>query len=157
MAETVKTLRDKLARVQARVRAGQAKATEMVGTVLQTAEVGGTGFGFAYLRGRMGDDDGEFDVAGIPVGLASGLLAHLLGFAGFFGGQASHVHNIGDGAIAEYGCHIGYNLGQKAKAERAAAQGYHRFPRQSRVSGRIPPRNPTAQAPTNPFARARAR
>ncbi len=132
MGETTKSLREKLARANARLQKGKKAATEMVGTLLNTAEVVGTGFGFSYARERFGEvpENGnggvELTIAGIPVSLAAGLTGHLLSFAGFFGKQSDHVHAISNGALADYTCHIGTRLGREAAQEAALTQGYRR-------------------------------
>lgn len=122
------TWKDKAQRAYSRLGKMREKSEEMLGQVLQTTEVVGTGFLFSYLRGRMGDAEGELDVAGVPVSLGSGLAFHVLGFTGVFGKYAEHAHNLGDGALVEYavvqGMRLGAEGGSHAGTRRIAATRY---------------------------------
>lgn len=128
--DTVASLRSSLQRMRARAENMKEKAEEALGTAIQTVEVGGTSFLFAYLRGRMGDENGDLNVVGIPASLGTGVAMHLVGFLGGFGKYADHAHNIGDGAIAEYAVTMGVRIGADAKVEAGTTQGRRRRPRQ---------------------------
>lgn len=132
------------------------KGQEQLGHVLQTAEVGATAFGFGFMRGKMGDAEGNLDVAGMPASLATGVVMHGLGFMGVFGKHSEHAHNIGDGALAEYAAVQGMRMGAARSAD---------FSGQRRIAGRgNGARNPlsgktgfggfTRQNVANPFVRA---
>lgn len=108
--------KEKAQRAAARLSRMREKSEEMLGQVLQTSEVVGTGFMFAFLRGRMGDAEGELNLAGVPVSLGAGIGFHLLGFTGVFGKYAEHAHNLGDGALTEYGVVQGMRLGAQSGA-----------------------------------------
>jgi len=120
MAMTVKEQLEKLKKSAASIRKA-AESKIQVGISL--VEVSLTGGGLAYLRGRFptDDEDGnptdELSVAGVPVSLAVGLLAHGMGLIGAAGKYSEHVHNIGTGAITEYATHQLYVMGKKAREE----------------------------------------
>ena len=92
------------------------KADEAVGTVVQTAEVGLTAFGFGWAKGRYG----SVELMGVPADLLGGLVLHGLGFVS--GGRYhEHLHNLGDGAIASYATTLGFGIGDRMKQESEAA------------------------------------
>lgn len=101
-------------RMQRRFENAKEKGEEVVGSVVQTAEVGATAFAFGYARGRYG----ETNVMGVPIDLGAGAATHLGAFFGLFGKYAEHAHNLADGAIAEYlavkGAIVGDKMRQKA-------------------------------------------
>lgn len=109
------------------------KGTEQLGHVLQSAEVGATAFGFGFLRGKMGDAEGNLDLAGMPASLVTAVGMHGLGFMGVFGKHSEHAHNIGDGALAEYAAVQGMRMGA-ARSES--------FSGQRRIAGRSSRVNP---------------
>jgi hypothetical protein len=114
------------------------KGQEQLGHVLQTAEVGLTSFGFGFMRGKMGDENGDLDVVGVPASLGTAVVMHGLGFMGVFGKHSEHAHNIGDGALAEYAAVQGMRLG----AARSDFAGSRRIAGQRRRVAGLPGSNP---------------
>jgi hypothetical protein len=148
----------KYEKLKARVATMREKGQEAIGTVLQTVEVGGTAFGFGFMRGKMGDAQGDLDIVGIPASLGTAVAMHGLGFMGVFGKHSEHAHNIGDGALAEYGAVQGMRLGA-ARSEFGGAARIAGSHARRRVAGSN--QNPFAQNATagfnsrvaNPFVR----
>jgi len=104
--------REMAERAMNRARGIAEKADEAVGTVVQTAEVGLTAFGFGWAKGRYG----SVELMGVPADLLGGLVLHGLGFVS--GGRYhEHLHNLGDGAIASYATTLGFGIGDKMKQE----------------------------------------
>lgn len=152
----------KYERLKARVETLKEKGQEALGSVLQSAEVGGAAFAFGFMRGKMADTDGNLDVVGIPASLGASIALHGLGFLGVFGKHSEHAHNLGDGALAEYAAVAGMRMGN----ERSDNPGTKRI---AGMNGRRPAiggSNPFAQRNgfggfarsnvQNPFARAAA-
>lgn len=152
--------------LKARMASWKEKGQETLGSVLQTVEVGGAAFAFGFMRGKMGDANGDLDVVGVPASLGSGIAFHALGFLGVFGKHSDHAHNLGDGAIAEYAAVQGMRMG----AARSDFAGQRRIAGQ-RAAGRLPvggqTQNPfgartgafggfNRQAAANPFVRTAA-
>ena len=95
----------------ANVREKTEEATEQaIGTVVTV----GVATGFSYARARMGTD-GRILVGGVDADLLAGLGLHVLAFFGAFGKYHAFGHSAGNGALACYGTHKGYELGQEAK------------------------------------------
>ena len=90
------------------------KAEEAIGSGLEVAEVGGTAFGFGYVNGRWGGDEGEMKVFGLPVDLGVGIALTGVSMFGGFGKYAEHGVNVGAGAIASYAYRAGHQLGSDA-------------------------------------------
>jgi hypothetical protein len=120
-------------KLKARVASMKEKGQEALGHVLQTVEVGGTAFAFGFMRGKMGDQNGDLDVVGVPASLGTGAAMHVLGFLGIFGKHSEHAHNIGDGALAEYGAVAGMRLG----AEKSDFAGQRRIAGRRGVAGSL--------------------
>lgn len=118
------------------------KGQEQLGHVLQTAEIGAASFGFAFARGKMGDENGDLDVAGIPVSLGAAVALHGLGFMGVFGKHDEHAHNLGDGALAEYATVQGLRMGAARSTNFA---GQRRIAGRRSVAGLPAGQNPFAQ------------
>jgi len=140
------SVKEQLERLKARANSMKEKATETMGQVLQTAEIGGTAFVFGYLRGRMGDDNGDLVVAGVPVGLGTGILLHLAGFAGLFGKHDEHAHNLGDGAVSEYLAVLAMRMG---------AESNDQFKGKRRIAGQPQARNLNGGSPFGGAQQAR--
>jgi hypothetical protein len=121
--------------LKARWASWKEKGQEQLGHVLQTAEVGATAFGFGFARGKMGDAEGNLDIAGMPTSLVAAVGMHGLGFMGVFGKHSEHAHNIGDGALAEYAAVQGMRMGA-ARSDSFAGQ--RRIAGRPRVSGSLP-------------------
>jgi len=83
------------------------KATETMGVVVQTTEIGVAAFGFGVMRGKFQDPN----LMGVPIDLMAGLGLHVLGFFGGAGQYSSHSHNFGDGALASYLTSLGVGIG----------------------------------------------
>lgn len=136
------------------------KGQEQLGHVLQSVEIGGTTFGFAFMRGKMGDADGNLDVAGVPASLGAAVALHGLSFMGVFGKHSEHGHNIADGALAEYAAVQGMRMGAARSTDFA---GQKRIAGRRSVAGLPQGQNPFAQynrasaftrQVANPFVRA---
>lgn len=133
--ETVSSLKAKLSNARARAAKAREETTAAVAQALQAVEVSGTAFGLAYARGRFGDEEGELAVMGMPVGLLAGIGGHAVAFLGIAGEYSEHIHNISDGALAEYAVQQGQSIGMQHKIEAesstegrigAARRGTHR-------------------------------
>ena len=98
------------------------KAEEAIGSGLEVAEVGGTAFGFGYVNGRWGGDEGEMKVFGLPVDLGVGIALTGVSMFGGFGKYAEHGVNVGAGAIASYAYRAGHQLGSDAAQDSRAAE-----------------------------------
>lgn len=109
-------------KLKARVASMKEKGQEALGHVLQTVEVGGTSFAFGFMRGKMGDQNGDLDVVGVPASLGTAVGMHVLGFLGIFGKHSEHAHNIGDGAVAEYAAVAGMRLGAEKSTDFAGTR-----------------------------------
>lgn len=129
--ETVSTLKAKLTRARDRANKAREDTSAAVAQGLQMVEVSGTAFGLAYARGRFGDDEGELAVMGMPVGLLGGIAGHAVAFLGIAGEYSEHVHNVSDGAFAEYAVQQGQSIGYRHKEEAEAKSGG------TRTEGRI--------------------
>lgn len=112
-------LLEQAARSDARAAAMRARAAQLLGTIIQTAEVGAAAFGFGYARGRYGD----LRLLGVPMDLGTALFLHIGGFV--MNGKrrwTEHLHNLGDGALAEYLTVLGADLGVKALQAKSQQQ-----------------------------------
>lgn len=115
--ETVTSLKAKLTRARERANKAREDTSLAVAQALQAVEVSGTAFSLAYARGRFGDDEGELAVMGMPVGLLGGIAGHAVAFMGIAGEYSEHVHNISDGAFAEYAVQQGQTIGYRHREE----------------------------------------
>lgn len=100
---TTSSLREKLDKIKE-------QSKEMVRTVTSTVEVGGTALGFGILHGYKGAMPSYF---GMDLDLIVALGAHLFAFSGYAKGFESHLHSIGDGALAYYAALKGVDIGKK--------------------------------------------
>lgn len=146
--------------LKSRMAAWREKGQEQLGHVLQSAEIGATAFGFGFARGKMGDADGNLDIAGMPASLAAAVVGHGLGFMGVFGKHDEHAHNLADGALAEYSAVAGMRMGAARSTD---FQGQKRIAGRRSVAGLPQGQNPFQQRAgmgnftrnvANPFARA---
>jgi hypothetical protein len=94
-----------------KARAVQDRAKEAVSKVVTTSEVSAAAFLLGLSQGKWG----SIVVIGVPVDLLAGLGLHLAGFAGVAGGQSSHLHAFGDGALASFFSGLGFKVGQSMK------------------------------------------
>lgn len=130
-----------------RIASWKEKGAEQAGHAFQAVEVGATAFGFGFLRGKMGDANGDLDVVGVPASLGTSIVLHGLGFMGVFGKHSEHVHNVADGALAEYAAVQGMRMG----AQSSANPGTKRIAGH-RVAG-LPGMNPFQQRASAGFSR----
>lgn len=79
------------------------------------AETGLTSFALGYARGKMGDDDNNLEVAGVPVDLTGGILLSAASIFMVKSAAAPHLAAVGAGGVACYGAFSGLELGKKAK------------------------------------------
>lgn len=109
-------LRKALDSAKRRASAVKAKAEEAIATTVRTGETVGAAFLSSYARGRMGDSKGRWLVGSVDVDLAGGLGMHAIGFV--VGDKyADHAHAVGDGMLACYGTHKGFEFGRESKAK----------------------------------------
>lgn len=142
----------KYEKLKARMKNMTEKGQEMLGDVLQSAEIGATAFGFGFARGKMGDQNGDLDVFGVPASAGAAIVGHLLAFSGVFGKHSEHAHNIADGALAEYTAVVGMRLG----AARSDFASQKRIAGRRNVAGLGGRQDPFAQGRSNfDFARNR--
>ena len=101
------------------------KARETMGEVVQTMEAGTAAFGFGWARGRYATE-GELEVFGVPVDLATGLGLKALAFAEQFDRYDQDASAFGQGALDAWLTSQGVRFGMEAKAKAAApaAAGY---------------------------------
>jgi hypothetical protein len=127
-----------------RIASWKEKGQEQMGHALQAVEVGATAFGFGFMRGKMGDANGDLDIAGVPASLGAAIALHGLGFMNVFGKHSEHAHNIADGALAEYASVQGMRMGAARSTDFA---GQRRIAGRSRVAGlpSMQQQNPFAQ------------
>ena len=83
-------------------------------TVMQSATVGGTAFGWGLVSGRYGGTE----ILGLPGDLVAAIALH--GTAMFTAEDVSEtLHNFGDGSLAAYGHTMGLGIGARWKQEAA--------------------------------------
>lgn len=130
MADWKKMAQNAKARMH-RIREKTEEATEAaIGTVVTV----GTATGFSYARARLGDN-GRILLAGVDADLLAGLGLHVVAFFGGFGKYSSVGHSAGNGALACYGVHKGFELGAEAKDK---AAGFAPGPRQVTAGHQVP-------------------
>lgn len=96
------------------IKRARERADEVVGTVVQTTEIGTAAFGFGLVNGRWGG----VEVLGVPLDLLAAGGLHVLGFVGV---ASDHLHNFGDGALASFATTLGRGVGIEM-AQKAAQQ-----------------------------------
>jgi len=79
---------------------------------IRTGEVALTSFAFGLIQGKYKKDGGLTLL--LPVDLLTGIVAH--GAALFTDQYASHLHAIGDGALASFFTTTGYRVGERWQA-----------------------------------------
>lgn len=140
---------------KARIAKMRERGEEQLGHALQAVEVTGTAFGFGFMRGKMGDENGDLDIMGIPASMGAFVVGHALGFLGVFGKHDEHAHNIADGAGAEYAAVAGMRMGA-ARSDFSSK----RIAGRRRVAGSLPQGQTRGfggfnrSAVANPFVRA---
>lgn len=111
MGEAVR-LRDKVVRLQHSTKRAREKAGEVVTDLVRAAEVSGVAAGIGFLQGkRAKDGKAAISIFGVPLDLAIGATAHVLGIMGV-GGAEDHFKAIGDGGLATYFSTLGYQAGK---------------------------------------------
>lgn len=110
-------IKSKVKGLQERVKNAREKADEVVGVVIRTAEIGITAFGLSVIQGKTGG----IEIVGVPLDLGIGVAAHVAAFMGFGGRFSQHLHNFGDGALANYLGTMGFKVGAAWKAKSLGA------------------------------------
>lgn len=105
----------KLEVAEGRLARWKQKAKETAGIVMATAEVAGAGFGAGYLRGRYGDENGDWKIAGVDGDLGLAFVLHGLAFANTLGQYDEHAHNLGNGFLASWTHAQGMRMGDESK------------------------------------------
>ncbi len=103
-------IRKVIARAQAlasRAKSAMAKTEETVETGIRAIEVGAAAFACGVVEGKMG----SIQVVGVPLPLAAAAILH---GAGFFSSNRtqSHLHALGDGALAAWASTKGFEVGK---------------------------------------------
>lgn len=104
-----------LEKAKERISKWRAEAAHTAGVVMATAEVSGAGFGAGYLRGRYGDENGDWKIAGIDGDLGLAFVLHGMAFAKVLGAYDEHAHNLGNGFLASWTHAQGMRMGDEAK------------------------------------------
>lgn len=124
------TPKEQLAKLQSRIAKIRENSAEAIRTGVAAIEVTTMAGGLNYLRGRFPkeNEDGtvndEFEVAGVPVNLAVGVLLHGLAFAGAIPQQyGEHAHNLGNGALADYAGQQLFRMGRDSLNEKRKGEG----------------------------------
>lgn len=80
---------------------------------VRTATTMGSAFGVGYIEGRYPD---KKDIFGVPVSLATGIVATIAGVMGWAGkANTDVVLSVGDGCLAAYAARRGLELGKEAQ------------------------------------------
>ena len=106
----------------------RAKAGETGKNVLHTGESAGTGFLLGMMQGRAGE---ELNIAGFPVSLGVGIVAHAFAFWGVGKGMDSHFRAVGDGGLTTFTVTKGMQIG----TDMAARQGVSGDPGRVQILG----------------------
>lgn len=127
----VSQMKKALENAKRRAASVKAKAEEAIGTAVRTGETVGGSFLASYARGRMGDDKGRWLIGSVDADLAGGLALHAVGFV-VDEKYGDHAHALGDGALACYAAHKGFEFGRESKAKTAGRAPAQMNPRQYR-------------------------
>lgn len=119
---TIKKLQDRLATAQRRTASVRKQAGAFVESAVRTAEICGVAFALGYFQGKKGG----WEIMGVPMELALGLVSHAAALAGIGMGAAEHVRAIGDGSLAAYMTTYGRGMGRESAAKEAkpSTKGY---------------------------------
>lgn len=90
-----------------------------VGTIVRSATIGTTAFGFGAIAGRT---KGGVEVGGVPLEVIIGGGAWLGGVFGVAGDHSHHLTAIGDGALAALANNLGRGVGENWREKIEAAQ-----------------------------------
>ena len=92
------------------------------GAALHAVEVVGVAGTMSYMNARHAAPGRQaYEVAGVPVDLALGLMFAGLAASGYFGKHSNHGYNVGNGFLTAYACRMGSMWGGAAKAQLAGA------------------------------------
>lgn len=119
---SVTKLKEYAERMKSRMANVAKKAEVAVDAAMTVVEVGGTAFAFGYVNGRYGALPAnatanalpEYDIAGVPVDLAAGIVLVGLGLLGGAGKYEEHAVRVGAGALGAWGYRTGYQMGATA-------------------------------------------
>lgn len=113
---SLEDLQSKYEGMKSRVKNITAAAEDKVMTVVQSAEVGVTAFGFGVINGYWARPE----LLGVPVDGLTALGLHGVGF--FMKPEVGrHLHNLGDGALSSWLTGVGVGIGTKMLQEKNAA------------------------------------
>lgn len=104
-------MRQGYGKLQARAQTIANKGEKTIGTLVRTGEVSAAAFAAGMVQGKYG----VVEVVGVPADLAVGAGLHLAGFLGLGGKMSSHLHSLGDGALAAYFVTLGKGTGLSMK------------------------------------------
>jgi len=139
--ETVTQIARELDRTKGKLAQIAEKTREKTREALSVAEVGVGALGFSWLNAKYGNDatGSIYEVAGVPVDLAAGVLLCGLAVADMAGGYEQDALMLGTGALASYACRLGTSLGKSsASASTAAATAKGQFGSGGYATGALP-------------------
>jgi hypothetical protein len=117
---TLNRAKEHIMRLQSTTRNARAKAGELMETAIEAVEIGGTAFAFGMWEGRAVDNK-HFEIAGVPVPLATGVAGLGFGLFGVGRGMEKHFISIGCGALAAHLNGVGRRMGAEWKIKTSAA------------------------------------
>lgn len=98
-------------------------AARIAGEAIKTGLVVGATGGMSYVNARYGQGGKPYEIAGVPVDLAGGLLLSALSFADVLGRYDEFGHAFGAGMLGAYSARLGTQYGAEAKVHAAAGGG----------------------------------
>ena len=99
-------------------------AARIAGEAIKTGLVVGAVGGMSYVNARYAQPGkGSYEVAGVPVDLAGGLLLSALSFADVLGRYDEFGHALGAGMLGAYAARQGTQYGAEAKIHAASGGG----------------------------------
>lgn len=105
-------IREKGERLKKATQKFREKAGEVTKDLVRAGEVSAVALALGWWAGRQQKAGGENpSVMGVPLDLAVGVGAHVLGIMGV-GGAEEHFKAIGDGGLATYFSTLGYTAGK---------------------------------------------
>ena len=104
----------------------KAKAEEKAGEVKQTLEVVGAAAGIAFIRGKMEDGSGAWNIPGtqIDMELAAGVAMIGAAYFDLFGKYDEDVLNAGNGIMAHYAGQVFRKFAKTGKLDLVAGAGF---------------------------------
>ena len=94
-------------------------ASRVAGEAIKTGLVVGATGGMSYANARYGEN-GVYQLAGVPVDLAGGLLLSALSFVDVLGRYDEFGHALGSGMLGAYAARLGTQWGTEHKVHAAA-------------------------------------